>query len=78
MLAYRTQRNIHIAGAVMILQRNQLKQPFMFWLVQEFFAGMQETQEESRPISDREFYIWIVLLFGAVIMYGSIFRFFAA
>ena len=61
----------------MILQRNQLKQPFVFWLLQEFFAGIQETEEEITPISDREFFVWMGLLSTALVLYGAVFRFFA-
>jgi hypothetical protein len=62
----------------MILQKNQLDQPFMFWLIRELFAAEQAIQEELTPISSREFYTWMGLLFAALLIYGAVFRFFAA
>ena len=62
----------------MILQKNRIEQPFMFWLIRELFATEQGIEEEMKPISDREFYTWMSVLFAALLVYGAIFQFFAA
>jgi hypothetical protein len=62
----------------MILRKNQIEQPFMFWLIRELFATEQGIEEELKPISNREFYTWMGLLFTALLIYGTVFRFFAA
>ena len=62
----------------MILQKNQIEQPFMFWLIRELFATEQGIEEELKPINNREFYTWMCLLFAALLIYGAVFRFFAA
>jgi len=61
----------------MILQKNQ-EEPFMFWLVREMFATAEGVEEELKPISDREFYTWMGVLSVALLIYGAVFRFFAA
>jgi hypothetical protein len=71
----------HHRGVVMILQKNQIEQPFMFWLIRELFAteqGIEEIEEEMKPIGNREFYTWMSVLFAALLVYGTIFKFFAA
>ncbi len=62
----------------MILQKNQIEQPFMFWLIRELFATEQAIEEELKPISNREFYTWIGLISAALLVYGAVFRVFAA
>ena len=62
----------------MILRKNQIEQPFMFRLIRELFATEQGIEEELKPISNREFYTWMGLLFTALLIYGTVFRFFAA
>lgn len=68
----------HFGGEVMILQKNQIEQPFMFWLIRELFATEHAIDEEVKPISNREFYSWMGVLFAALLVYGAIFQFFAA
>ena len=60
----------------MILQKTQIDQPFIFWLIREFLSTDQESNENVQPMSNREFYVWMGLLAAAVIIYGAIFRFF--
>ena len=67
-----------IQGEIMILQKNQIEQPFMFWLIRELFATDQNVEEELKPISNREFYTWVGLLSAALLIYGAVFRLFAA
>lgn len=62
----------------MILQKDQIEQPFPFWLIRELFATEQGIEEEVEPISNREFYTWMSILFAALLIYGAVFRFFAA
>ncbi len=62
----------------MILQKNQIEQPFMFWLIRELLATDQVVEEELKPINNREFYTWVGLLSAALLIYGAVFRFFAA
>ncbi|MGA7162021.1 MAG: hypothetical protein WBZ48_13550 [Bacteroidota bacterium] len=62
----------------MILQKNHIEQPFMFWLIRELFATDQVVKEEEKPISNREFYIWMGLLSAALLIYGAVFRLFAS
>jgi len=71
-------KSSHYSGEAMILQKNQIEQPFMFWLIRELFATEQGIEEELKPISNREFYTWMGLLFTALLIYGTVFRFFAA
>ncbi len=68
----------YIQGEVMILQKNQIEQPFMFWLVRELFSTDRTVEEELKPISNREFYTWMGLLSAALLIYGAVFRLFAA
>lgn len=65
-------------GGTMILQKNEMQQPFVFWLIREFLVANPETDEHVQPIGNREFYIWVGLISAAVIIYGTIFRFFAS
>ena len=58
----------------MILHRNQLGQPFFFWLIQELFSEGVNVQEESRPIGNAEFYSWTVILAAALLLYAVAFR----
>ncbi len=62
----------------MLPQRNQMEQPFVFWLIQELFSGDQLIEEEIRPLGDREFYTWMALIGGALLVYAVAFRVFAA
>jgi hypothetical protein len=63
---------------MMILQKNQLEEPFMFWLIRELFATDHGVEEELKPIGNREFYVWMVLLSAALLIYGAVFRLFSA
>ncbi|MGA9407680.1 MAG: hypothetical protein WBW71_11155 [Bacteroidota bacterium] len=62
----------------MILQKNQIEQPFMFRLVRELFSTDRTVEEELKPIGNREFYTWMGLLSAALLIYGAVFRLFAA
>jgi hypothetical protein len=62
----------------MFFQRNPAEQPFMFWLIQELFAKDEGLEEETMPISNREFYTMMALLVGSLLAYGVIFHSFAA
>jgi len=68
----------HHPGEAMILQKDQIEQPFMFSLFRELFATEQGIEEELEPISNREFYTWMGLLSAALLIYAAVFRFFAA
>ncbi len=69
----------HYRGEVMILQKNQIEQPFMIWMIRELFATEQGIEEEElKPINNREFYTWMGVLSVALLIYGAVFRFFAA
>ena len=70
--------SIHYPGEAMILQKNQIEEPFTFWLIRELFATEQGIEEELKPISNREFYTWMGMLSAALLIYGAVFRFFAA
>lgn len=61
----------------MILQKMNINQPFLFWLIDEFSEGDQICEEELRPVSNREFYLWMGMLSAALLVYGVIFRFIA-
>ncbi len=50
----------------------------MFWLIRELFATERGSAEEMEPISNREFYTWMSVLFAALLVYGAIFKYFAA
>ena len=52
----------------------QLGQPFLFWLIGEMFSEEQSQEEEIKPIGDREFYAWLTLIGGALMMYAVVFR----
>ena len=71
-------RRNYNAGELMILQKNQIEQPFMLWLIRELFATDQVVEEEGKPISNREFYTWMGVLSAALLVYGAVFRLFAA
>ncbi len=62
----------------MILQKSQREEPFMFWLIRELLATDQGIEEELKPISNREFNAWMGLIAAALLVYGCVFRFFAA
>lgn len=62
----------------MFFQRNSAEQPFMFWLIQELFSKDESFEEETKPISDREFYTLMALIVGSLLAYGVIFHSFAA
>jgi hypothetical protein len=63
----------------MMLQKNQIEQPSMlFWLIRELFATDQIVEEDSKPIGNREFYTWMGLISVALLIYGAVFRLFAA
>lgn len=62
----------------MLLQRNHMQRPFVFWLIQELFSGDQPFEEELRPLGDREFYTWMAMIGGALLVYAVVFRSFAA
>jgi len=61
----------------MFLQRNPAEQPFMFWLIQEMFSDGDSLEEETKPISNREFYTMMALIVGSLLAYGVIFHSFA-
>jgi len=61
-------------GENMYLKRNQIAEPFVFWLIQELFSGTENDSEELEPISNREFYAWLGLITGALLVYAAIFR----
>ena len=50
----------------------------MFSLVREMFATVEGIEEESKPINNREFYLWMGVLSAALLIYGAVFRIFAA
>ena len=50
----------------------------MFWLIRELFATERWSAEEMEPIINREFYTWMSVLFAALLVYGAIFKYFAA
>ncbi len=58
----------------MSFNRNQTVEPFVFWLIQELFSGDESVPEEMLPISNREFYTWMGLIAGALLVYAAIFR----
>ena len=62
----------------MILEKSQIEQPFAFWLIREMFVTEEVIEEELKPISNREFYIWMAVLSAALLVYGAVFRVFAA
>lgn len=64
-------------GKNMYLKKNQIEGPFVFWLIQELFSGDESVPEETLPISNREFYTWMGLIAGALLVYATIFRQFA-
>ena len=57
-------------------QNRNIDQPLMFWLINEF-AGADEAVEETRPIGNREFALWMGILSAALLAYGVVFRFLA-
>ncbi|HTR81714.1 MAG TPA: hypothetical protein VMM58_08790 [Bacteroidota bacterium] len=58
----------------MILRKQQLEQPFLFWLVREFCSLDREIHDELKPISNREFYLWVSMLSAALLIYGAVFQ----
>jgi len=62
----------------MFFQRNPAEQPIMFWLVQEMFSKDESIEEETKPVSDREFYTVMALILGSLMAYGVIFHSFAS
>ena len=54
-----------------------MQQPFPFWLLEEFCSGDTFSEDELRPISDREFYAWMGILSAALLVYGFVFHFVA-
>ena len=61
----------------MNLQNRNVQQPFLFWLIDEFTSGDQMIEEDVRPISNREFSLWMGILSAALLVYGIVFRFIA-
>ena len=64
-------------GGTMNLEKRNIQQPFLFWLIDEFTSGDQTLDEEIRPISDREFFHWMGILSVALLIYGVVFHFIA-
>ena len=62
----------------MILPKNRMNQPFLFWLIGEFFSSEAQIQEAYQPINDREFYAWLGMISVAVLIYAAVFRFFVS
>ncbi len=44
--------------------------PFAFWLVQQFLPVENTEDENSKPISDREFYTYISIVGFALALFG--------
>jgi hypothetical protein len=64
-------------GETMNLSKRNIRQPFLFWLIDEFTQGENPTEEEVRPITDREFFLWMGILSVALLCYGVVFHFIA-
>jgi hypothetical protein len=58
----------------MNLQKRNIDRPFLFWLIHEFSIGEHVTEEELKPISNPEFYLWMGMLSAALLIYGVVFR----
>jgi hypothetical protein len=50
-------------------------EPFIFWLIKENFSAVEESTEESKPLTGRQFYLLMAAVILGALAYGLVFGF---
>jgi hypothetical protein len=51
-----------------MIRRQSAPEPFVFWLIREFLATKEDASEDLQPISSKEFYSVLGMLFAGILL----------